>query len=58
MKIRQTDPSSPEAVAILQQSWQFLDARFPPEQRFRLDLESLRASNVTDRKSTRLNSSH
>ena len=47
MKIRQTDPSSPEAVAILQQSWQFLDARFPPEQRFRLDLESLRASNVT-----------
>ena len=46
-KVRQTDPASPEAVAILEQSWRFLDAMFPPEQRFRLDLESLRAANVT-----------
>ena len=46
-KVRQTDPASPEAVGILEQSWRFLDALFPPEERFRLDLESLRASNVT-----------
>jgi len=47
MKIRQTDPSSPEAVTILEQSWRFLDAMFPPDQRFRLDMDSLRASNIT-----------
>ena len=47
MKVIKCDPATPEAVAILEQSWAFLDARFPPEERFRLDLENLRAANVS-----------
>ncbi|SOH94123.1 putative acetyltransferase [Monaibacterium marinum] len=47
MNICQADPTTPEAVAVLQQSWNLLDAMFPPEERFRLDLGSLTAPHVT-----------
>ncbi|WP_316014823.1 GNAT family N-acetyltransferase [Roseobacter sp. HKCCA0434] len=46
MKICETDPTSPEARAILEQSWRYLRAKFPSEERFHLDVARLRARNV------------
>ncbi len=47
MKVFATDPTTPEAECVLAHSCAFLEARFPPERRFRLGVKDLGAQNVT-----------